>query len=667
MIATNMDDPAILARHAALTKEIEQANYEYHATGGSTLTDDEYDAKMRELKVIEASRPELAKSSPAKRVGVKTAGPKVKHQRKMLSLDNVFTPDEANDHFKSDVDKVWEPKIDGLSLSLVYSAGRLVRATTRGDGVEGDDVTHNAMVIPSIPKMIKFGPSDLEVRGEVVIFKDDFQALIDSMKAEGDEPFANARNAASGSLKLKDSAEAAKRKLSFVAYQAFGLADDVPTHLAMVGRLAAFGFNTPNRWWTLNEPFQTVTQEMADKADQERRTMPFETDGVVIKVSSLRHRQEMGDGTKSPRWAVAYKFAPEEGISVLEAVELPIGRTGVITPVANLRPVLLNGAIVRRASLCNWDEIARLDIAVGDEVVVVRAAEVIPKVIRVHKKNPNRKEIVMPVVCPCCGGAIVKDDEVVAIRCTNLDCNEQVFQRLSHAVNKTSLDWDGCGDAQIADLMATGKCRFLSDFLAIQDVGFMGASAKVKFLSERERVKGVPLWRKLHSLGLEGIGKTFCQELASKYGDLLKMLDDRDGVVTIVGPNRAEKMFAQFDLLADEIGRLDDLGFKFVEIQTDKRQTKASGKQFVITGTMTTGSRDKVSERIEQAGGIVKSGVSAKTDYLVVGENPGANKTAGAKKHGTKIITEDELYVVLELDPNNLPSDPLANVNIDEL
>jgi len=659
-----MDDPAILARHAALTKEIEQANYEYHATGGSTLTDDEYDSKMRELKVIEESHPELAKNSPAKRVGVKTAGPKVKHQRKMLSLDNVFTPDEANDFLKTRADKVWEPKIDGLSLSLIYEQGRFVRATTRGDGVEGDDVTHNALVIPSIPKMVQ-SKNPLEVRGEVCIMKADFAKLVEEMTAEGDEPFANARNAASGSLKLKDSTECAKRKLTFVAYQLFG--GKGANHIEMIGELQHAGFQTPNRWTPPMVVFTSVTQELADAIDQERKALPFETDGAVIKVNDFKVRSEMGEGSKSPRWAVAYKFAPEEGISVLEAVELPIGRTGVITPVANLRPVLLNGAIVRRASLCNWDEIARLDIAVGDEVVVVRAAEVIPKVIRVHKKNPNRKEIAMPAVCPCCGGPIVKDDEVVAIRCTNLDCNEQVFQRLSHAVNKTSLDWDGCGDAQIADLMATGKCRFLSDFLAIKDVSFMGSSAKNKFLAERERIKGVPLWRKLHSLGLEGIGKTFCQELSSKYGDLLKMLDDRSGVVTIVGPNRAEKMFAQFDLLADEIGRLDELGFKFVEIQTDKRQTKASGKQFVITGTMTTGSRDKVSERIEQAGGIVKSGVSAKTDYLVVGEDPGANKTAGAKKHGTKIITEDELYVVLELDPNNLPSDPLANVNIDEL
>jgi DNA ligase (NAD+) len=666
MALTTMD-PAVLARYAALRKEVEQANFEYHNAAGSTLSDAEYDEKMRELEVLEAQHPEFAKDSISKRVGAKSTGPKVKHLRKMLSLDNVFTPDEANNHFKSSADKVWEPKIDGLSLSLVYKFGRLERATTRGDGVEGDDVTHNALVIPTIPKMIKFAPAELEVRGEVVIFKDDFQALVDTMKAEGDEPFANARNAAAGSLKLKDSAEAAKRKLSFVAYQAFGLADDVPTHTAMIGRLAAFGFNTPNRWWSLNDPFQTFTQELADKADEERKKMPFETDGVVAKVNSLKLRQEMGDGTKSPRWAVAYKFAPEEGVSVLEAVELPIGRTGVITPVAVLSPVLLNGATVRRASLCNWDEIARLDIAVGDEVVVVRAAEVIPKVIRVHKKHEKRREIAMPTSCPCCGGPILKDDEVVAIRCTNLNCTEQVFQRLSHAVAKTSLDWDGCGDAQIAELMSKGKCRFLSDFFAIQDVSWMGSAAKTKFLAERDRVKGVPLWRKLHSLGLEGIGKTFCQELAVKYGDLLKMLDDRAGVVTIVGPNRADKMFAQIDLLAEEIGRLDELGFKFVEVQTDKRQTKATGKQFVITGTLTTGSRDKVSERIEQAGGIVKSSVSAKTDYLVVGEDPGGNKTAGAKKHGTKVITEDELYTILELDPNNLPSDPLANVNIDDL
>lgn len=666
-MAPNTMDPAILAHYAALKKEIEVANQEYHDGIGSTLSDAEYDEKVRQLKALEDAHPELAKDSPLKRVGAKSkaAGPKVKHQRKMLSLDNVFTPDEATSHFKSKADKIWEPKIDGLSLSLIYSGGRLVRATTRGDGVEGDDVTHNALVIDSIPKMIYF-KGEFEVRGEVCIFKADFEKLIEQMKSEGDEPFANARNAASGSLKLKDSTEAAKRRLSFVAYQSFGTG--VRNHIDMIGELQGWGFNTPNRF--TRGPmvtFTEITQELADQMDEERRSMPFDTDGAVIKINDFKLRAEMGDGTKSPKWAVAYKFAPEEGISVLEAVELPIGRTGVITPVAILSPVLLNGATVRRASLCNWDEIARLDIAVGDQVVVVRAAEVIPKVIRVHKKTENRKPIDMPTACPCCGGPILKDDEVVAIRCTNLNCNEQVFQRLSHAVNKSSLDWDGCGNAQIGDLMKIGNARFLSDFLAIQDVSFMGAAAKNRFLAERERVKSVPLWRKLHSLGIEGIGKTFCQELASKYGDLLKMLDDRNGVIAIVGPNRAEKLFAQIDLLAEEIERLDGLGFKFVEVNTGKRQTQASGKQFVITGTMTTGSRDKVSERIEQAGGIVKSSVSAKTDYLVVGEDPGGNKTAGARKHGTKVITEDELYQILELDPNNIPSDPLANVNIDDL
>jgi DNA ligase (NAD+) len=659
-------DPAILARHAALTKEIEQANFEYHAAAGSTLSDAEYDDKVRQLKEIEAAHPELAKNSPIQKVGVSSAGPKVKHARKMLSLDNVFTPDEATSHFKSSADKIWEPKIDGCSLSLVYVKGRLARGTTRGNGTEGDDVTHNVLTIPTIPKFIRYAPENFEVRGEVCIFRDDFEALLEEMRREGEEPFANARNAASGSLKLKDSAEAAKRRLSFVAYQSFGTG--VRNHVEMIGELQGWGFSTPNRWTTGPlVPFRNITQELADQMDEERRKMPFDTDGAVIKINDFKIRQEMGDGSKSPKWAVAYKFAPEEGISVLEAVELPIGRTGVITPVAILSPVLLNGATVRRASLCNWDEIARLDIAVGDEVVVVRAAEVIPKVIRVHKKSESRKEIPRPSCCPACGGPVKMVPEIVAIRCVNIDCNEQVFQRLSHAVNKSSLDWDGCGDAQIVALMASGKCRNLSDFFALKDVSFLGVAAQSRFLSERERVKNVPLWRKFHALGLEGIGKTFCQELAVKYGDLIKMLDDRAGVVTIVGPNRAEKMFSRIDQLADELGRLDELGFKFVEIKTDRRETKATGKQFVITGTLTTGSRDKVAERIEQAGGLVKSSVSAKTDYLVIGEDPGGGKTAGAKKHGTKVINEDELYELLGLDPATLPDDPLANVNIDDL
>jgi len=657
-------DSAILDRYTALRKEIEQANFEYHAAAGSTLSDLEYDLKVRELKLMESQHPELAKDSPTKKVGVKTAGPKVKHARKMLSLDNVFTPDEAINFFKKPYVWVWEPKVDGLSLSLVYANGILVRATTRGDGVEGDDVTHNALVIDSIPKLIR-GAISIEVRGEVVIFKKDFEKLVADMAKEGDEPFANARNAASGSLKLKDSAECAKRKLTFVAYQSFGTA--VSDHISMIGELQQFGFQTPNRYSEPMAVFASITQKMMDDIDSKRRNLPFETDGAVIKVNGFKERAELGEGNKSPKWAVAYKFAPEEGYATLESVELPIGRTGVITPVAILSPVMLNGATVRRASLCNFDEIERLDIAVGDQVVVVRAAEVIPKVIRVYKKSDKRLPISIPTNCPCCGFDVVKDPEIVAVRCTNLECTEQVFQRLSHAVNKSSLDWDGCGDSAISELMTQGKCRWLSDFFSLQDTGFMKPAFKTKFLAERERVKSAPLWRKLHALGLDGIGKTFCQEIANKYGDLIKALDDRPGLIAIVGPNRAEKMLIQLDWLADEIDRLDSLGFKFVEQKSDKKITEATGKTFVITGSLTTGSRDKVAERIEQCGGIVKSSVSKKINYLVVGIEPGGNKTADAKKHGTICIDEMELYRILGIDPNSLESDPLSKVNIDEL
>lgn len=655
-----MDTPSLKKRHAELALQIAEANHEYHILARPTLTDAEYDSRVREMREIESKVPEL-KAQVLQQVGAPSPGSKVKHSRPMLSLDNVFTPDELRRFFKTDYSIVQEPKIDGLSLGIHYDCGRLTRAVTRGDGKEGDDVTHNALVIPSIPQTITFmGP--LEVRGEVYISTSDFEEIVKEMEAEGDEPFSNARNAAAGSLKLKDSVEASKRRLSFIAYHGYGL--QVKTQVELCNALEVLGFTT-------TDPevlsISDVTSDTMDKINTERKLLPFETDGAVFKINDFKIREELGIGTKSPKWAVAYKFPPEEGRSVLRSCSWQIGRTGTLNPVAIMDPVRLGGATVTRASLCNMDEIRRLNIALNDEIVVVRAAEVIPKVLRVAKRVDNRIEINPPAVCPSCGAPLFKDPELVAYICPNkMGCTAQAEQRIEHAMSKSCLDWDGFGKAQVAEFVAHGYTILSAIFGArAEDVAWLKPAAKKKFLAERERVKGIPLWRKLHALGLDHIGKSFCQDLAFKYGSILSVADDYDGVLSIVGPNRGATMFKQIGELATEIEALDLLGFKFEEVKTEVAQTAATGKIFVITGTLVTGTRDAVASKIESAGGVVKSSVTKATNYLIVGESPGANKTAGAAKHGTKVISELDLYLLLGYD--SLPVPTYADVNLDDL
>jgi DNA ligase (NAD+) len=654
-----MDTPSLKKRHAELALQIAEANHEYHILARPTLTDAEYDSRVREMREIESKVPEL-KARVLQQVGAPSPGSKVKHSRPMLSLDNVFTPDELRRFFKTDYSIVQEPKIDGLSLGIHYDCGRLTRAVTRGDGKEGDDVTHNALVIPSIPQTITFmGP--LEVRGEVYISTSDFEEIVKEMEAEGDEPFSNARNAAAGSLKLKDSVEASKRRLSFIAYHGYGL--QVKTQVELCNALEVLGFTT-------TDPevlsISDVTSDTMDKINTERKLLPFETDGAVFKINDFKIREELGIGAKSPKWAVAYKFPPEEGRSVLRSCSWQIGRTGTLNPVAIMDPVRLGGATVTRASLCNMDEIRRLNIALNDEIVVVRAAEVIPKVLRVAKRVDGRVDINPPAECPSCGTPLFKDPGLVAYICPNKEgCVAQAQQRIEHAMSKSCLDWDGFGTAQVAEFVSRGFTT-LSSVMGVTDVDWMKAAAKKKFIAERERIKMVPLWRKLHALGFDHIGKSFCQDLAFKYGSIMKIVDDYDGVLSIVGPNRGATMFKQIGELSAEIEALDSLGFKLEEVKTEVTQTAATGKVFVITGTLVTGTRDNVATKIEKAGGVVKSSVTKATNYLVVGEEPGANKTAGAKKNGVPQISEEELYAILGLN-FDVASDPLNGVNIDDL
>lgn len=639
------------SRIQELRAALHRHNRLYYAESRPEISDAEFDQLMRELAKLEKENQDFDPNSPTVRVG---AGfiegfEKVNHASPMLSLDNAFTADEVAQFFISNgahpgEDMIIEPKIDGLSLELRYEGGKLVKAVTRGDGATGDDVTLNARTVKTIPLTIPEQGS-VRVRGEVYMRKSVFNKLNAALTLDGDEPFANPRNAASGSMKQRDPAEVARRELSFIAYFLFG-DNDAQTQTSVLETLRSYGFQTP-----LTFPVISWLKVGADNVEAEiqrmdsiRKQLDWDTDGLVFKLENLKLQVELGLKSKSPRWAVAYKFPPEETKTILNSITVQIGRTGTLTPVAELKPVHLSGSTVKRASLCNQEEIIRLGINIGDEVIVVKAAEIIPKVTGLATKR-SEGHWLMPANCPCCNTPVVKETGKVAYRCLNFDCPEQVFQRLEHAVAKSALDIDGCGAALLRELIKNGV-RKISDLFTVDPAVISGDAARAKFAKSREAAKAQPLWRKLHALGIDLVGKTMCKELA-RFGSLDKIFEPEtfNGKVPgILG----EVRFANFrDYMldhCDEIQALDELiGLR----DPEKKAGPLSGKTFVITGSLMSGSRDQVSKKIEDAGGTVKGSVSRGVDFLIMGEGAGNTKANAAKKLGTAVIDEEMLYKLM--------------------
>lgn len=631
-----------------LRQLLHQHSHSYYVLSTPIITDAEYDELFRELVQLEASFPEHADpNSPTSRVGAPEIPGfvKVAHSSKMLSLDNVFSVDEALQFFsKSSAQPVMvEWKIDGLSLSLHYVDGQLKQALTRGDGVTGDDVTANARTVRDIPLILK-RPISVEIRGEVYMPKASFIKLNAQREQEGEELFSNPRNAASGTMKQRSPQEVARRDLRFIAYHALGQSiDGALTQSALMKEVDELGFViSPQRKTNLTpDGIRTVALISLKLRD----CFSFEVDGLVIKMDSREAQRDLGIGTRAPKWAVAYKFPAERKMTVLKAITVQVGRTGTLTPVAELEPVRLSGAIVRRASLCNQDEVERLGINVGDAIFVERAGEVIPKITGLSKKE-SIGPWKMPTVCPCCATKVKRNEGQVAYYCPNHDCPDQVFARLEHAVSKGSLDIDGCGEAQIR-LMIERGARHLSDIFAFADVAFLGAAASRKFSIEREKAKKAPLWRKIRALGIDGIGSTASKELALRFGSLEKMVSSPE-LKEVLGPVAFVSFLKAIESQVDEIDRLASLGFHLEE--DAKARGILSGKVFVITGSLMSGTRDTVSALIEKNGGLVKPSVGKKVNFLVAGEGGGNNKAAAAVKYGTKVITENDLYTMLGLE-----------------
>jgi len=626
---------------------INEHNYRYYA-GQPTITDAEFDGMMTKLSDLEKDFPRyFDPNSPTQKVGspVPSTFSKVEHRRKMLSLNNGYSPTDVS-KFLGDNELVSEGKIDGMSLSLIYSYGKLVRAVTRGDGSVGDNVTENAKTIRTIPLVITDKTSEIvEVRGEVIMLRSTFNSLA----SDEDTEFANPRNAASGTMRLKDSREVRLRKLDFIAYDVAVQGNRNDNRTENYKLLEELGFPyTPARMPFVSgvKAVECSVKSIEDSVkfySDNRDNLDFDIDGVVFKVNSYRVSNELGEGTKFPKWAIAYKYPPERKIATLVDITVSIGRHGTITPVAHFEGIKLSGTIVKKASLCNRDEIERLGINIGDEVYVEKSAEIIPKVMGLHKKGDNEGCWKYPDNCPCCGRQLKQEEGMVAIRCKNYHCKEQALQRICYAVSKHALDFDGIGEKHIESLVNSDLyIRDISDlfYLEREDlIPILKKAATNSFLKSAERAKTLPLWRKLAAFGIEGIGKSYCQDLANKYGSLENILDAGNSIKDILGEVHTKSFRLGILRSAGTLIRMEDTGFVFKD---DKKIGSLSGKVFVITGKLERGSRDDFIAFVEANGGVVKSSVSKKVDYLISGEDPGGNKTQGALRNGVKIITEDE-------------------------
>lgn len=651
-----------------LRQQLAQHDHAYYVLNSPTLTDSEYDLLYQELQALESQYPELIDpSSPTQRIGgISTRFAKANHRRKMLSLDNRYTPGELFASFEPGEELLLEPKIDGLSLKLVYEKGKLVQAITRGNGSQGDDVTANAKAIKSIPLVLMHTTASLEVTGEVYMTNVAFEALNKALETEGAELFANPRNAAAGSLKLKNPQEVAERNLSFVAHGCNTELPEVNTMDDLLEYLGLAGFQMTDM--LPREPgcpavtcvFALTTEddlvERLNTADFLRKRLNLQTDGLVFKVNDLARQRDLGEGNKYPKWAFAYKFPPERKATTLLGVTLQVGKTGRITPVAELKAVSLSGSVVQRASLCNQDEIKRLNVNIGDSVLVEKSAEIIPKVMGVAEKN-SEGFFQLPKNCPSCQQPVVRPEGYVDHYCLNADCHDQVFARLRYAASKQALDLQGVGEGMLRTLMLNAKVRTLADLFELQDFNeHLKPAARKVFKAAREAALKQPFWRQLSALNIEGLGVTLCQELAASYPYLnnddekeLSLLDNWEGVEEIVGKVVCATMKQWFtqDANITEIERLMALGFTFATEQTGPQPL--AGKSFVITGALATGQRDEIAEKIRQAGGSVKGSVSKKVDFVVQGVGGGRVKAEAAEKHGVPVITEEKLYAMMGL------------------
>jgi DNA ligase (NAD+) len=657
-----------LARRAQhLRDELVRHERLYYVEGRPEVTDAEFDRMMSELAEIEAAHPELVTvDSPTRRVGGEPAEgfETVEHSRPMLSLENAYSWEEA-EAWRSRLQRalgeepaayVAELKIDGLSIALRYENGILATAATRGDGFRGEDVTANVRTIRSIPLRVP-EPAPLEVRGEVFYPRSSFLRLNAEREAAGEPIFANARNAASGTIRLLDSRITARRRLAACFYSIAQAPGAPVTQAETLARLRELGLPTHEQWRRC-VTFDEV-RDFVDEWETKRTKLDFETDGVVIKVDDRRLQQELGSTAKSPRWALAYKYPPEEAVTVVREISVQVGRTGVLTPVAHFDPVVLAGTTVKRATLHNYEDLARKDVRVGDTVVVDKGGEIIPRVIRVlpEKRPEDSVPYAIPERCPVCGDPITRDPGEVAARCVNPACPAVVREALRHFCSRRAMKIEGLGEKLVDQLVSEGM---LSDVASIYDLRAedladlerWGEKSAANLLAEIERSRENDLSRLLFALGLRHVGEKAAATLARRFGTLDALMEAGEEElqsVEEVGPNTAAAIRAWFSHSRHRelVEKLRARGVNFVS--RERRPATdglLSGRTVVITGVLPV-SRDEAASRLEAAGARVVASISRKTDYLVAGEAAGS-KLEKAKSLGVRVVTWEEMLGILE-------------------
>jgi DNA ligase (NAD+) len=654
------------ARAAFLSDELHRHNRLYYVEARPEISDQQFDVLLRELQDIEAKFPDLlTPDSPTQRVG---GAPlegftQITHSVRMMSLDNTYSEEELTAFFarvqkglgREKIDCVIEPKVDGVAITIRYENGVLKHGATRGDGQTGDDVTNNLKTIKRLPlRLPKDGPQTFEVRGEVFMSKAGFAKLNEERDEAGEPRFANPRNSTAGTLKLLDPKTVAKRPLDIVFY---GLAEasNVQSQTEVYALLDAAGLRKADLIWQADsaEGLLTAIREL----DEKRKSLPYETDGAVIKVNSFADQRELGATSKAPRWAIAYKYQPEQAETKLLAIDIQVGRTGALTPVARLEPVLISGSTVSNATLHNYEEIERKDIRVGDIVVIEKAGEIIPAVVTVKKEHRSGDEAVVtaPTHCPVCGTGVHRDEEQVVIRCPNPHCPEVVKRRIEHFVSRAAMDISGLGESVIAQLVEIKLVRDVADLYALNELLLarlerVGTKSIDNYLKAIETSKQQDPWRLVFGLGILHVGAGGARKLLEHFGSIdaiasasIEDLTQCPDIGAIVAPSinvwfREEHNVALLD-------RLRSAGLNFAQRTVTAASDKLNGTTWVITGTLSE-DRETIADTIRANGGKVSGSVSGKTTYLLAGEDAGS-KLDKATKLGVKIVTEAEFRAML--------------------
>jgi len=656
-----------LARIAELRRQIRYHEERYYVDSAPEISDAEFDALLQELQNLERDHPDLVTAdSPTQRVGGRPAESfaSVRHTEPMLSLDNAYSEDELkafDERLRRGLDGVEGPmryvaelKIDGLSVALQYRDGRLRRGATRGDGTTGEDVTANVRTIKDIPHVLKGGPRGaIEIRGEIYLPRKEFDRTNKEREEAGEPRFANPRNAASGAIRQLDPEQVKRRGLRAFLYQMVGTNGAPETHHELLESLKQWGLPVEPHWKTLNgiDDVAEYCREWAEQRSSATRVLPFDTDGVVVKLDEIALRRRLGTTSKFPRWAVAFKFPPEQAETTLLKIDINVGRTGAVTPYAVLEPVFIAGTTVSMATLHNANEVARKDIRDGDRVIVEKAGDIIPQVVRVV--DPDRKgrgeRWQMPAYCPRCQSELVRGEDEAVWRCNNTSCPAKLQRGLEHFAARHAMNIEGLGESLIARLIADGLVTSYADVYRLtherlEQVERMGKKSAANLVEQIERSKTRDFWRLIYGLGLRHVGERGAQALASAFGTMEALLTaskEQLQAVPDIGPIVAAAVHDYFAQPSNQnlIAELKALGLKMDAPVTSAGPGPLSGKTFVLTGTLSTLSREEATDAIQSRGGKVTGSVSKKTDYVVVGADPGS-KLAKAEALGISVLDE---------------------------